>query len=71
MIDAYQGRAEFISTNTVDVYYPELGQRIKELHIERNQVVEKGDLLIELEQGDLAFQIQQQQITLSEAKLDI
>src|SRR5690625_4454963 len=71
LIDAYEGRAVFTSTNSEDVYYRDLGQRIKEVHIERNQSVEKGDLLIELEQGDLAFQLQQQQINLNEAKLDV
>lgn len=71
LIDAYEGRAVFTSTNSEDVYYRELGQRIKEVHIERNQSVEKGDLLIELEQDDLAFQVQQQQISLNEAQLDV
>lgn len=71
LIDAYEGRAVFTSTKSEDVYYRDLGQRIKEVHIERNQSVEKGDLLIELEQGDLAFQLQQQQINLNEAKLDV
>src|SRR5690625_4207900 len=71
LVDAYEGRAVFTSTNSEDIYYRDLGQRIKEVHIERNQSVEKGDLLIELEQGDLAFQLQQQQINLNEAKLDV
>ncbi len=71
LIDAYEARAEFQSTNSADVYYRELGQRVKEVHVKPNQAVKKGDLLIELEQDDLPFQVQQQQINLNEAKLDV
>lgn len=71
LIDAYEGSAVFHSANSTDVYTRELGQRIKEIHVEPNQNVEKGQLLIELEQDDLEFEVTQQQIALNEAKLDV
>ena len=71
LIDAYEGSAVFHSANSTDVYTRELGHRIKEVHVEPNQTVEDGQLLIELEQDDLAFEVTQQQIALNEAKLDV
>ncbi|GAA0302720.1 macrolide-specific efflux system membrane fusion protein [Gracilibacillus halotolerans] len=71
LIDAYEGSAVFHSANSTEVYTRELGHRIKEIHVEPNQNVEKGQLLIELEQDDLEFEVTQQQIALNEAKLDV
>ena len=71
LIDAFEGSAVFHSANSTEVYTRELGHRIKEIHVEPNQNVEKGQLLIELEQDDLEFDVTQQQIALNEANLDV
>lgn len=62
------GTANFTAIDKTNVYYTKSEGRIKEIHVRANDEVEEGDLLVELETGDLSFEIQLLEIELAKAK---
>ncbi|WP_416147277.1 efflux RND transporter periplasmic adaptor subunit [Salipaludibacillus sp. HK11] len=62
------GSANFTAINKTNVYYTETDGRIKEIHVRPNDEVEEGDLLVELETGDLSFDIELLELDLEKAK---
>ncbi|HHV97669.1 MAG TPA: biotin/lipoyl-binding protein [Clostridiaceae bacterium] len=64
------GTAYFVSDLQTDVYFTERGGRIKSINVKNGDMVNEGDVLIELETDDLEKQIFQQELNLERLKLN-
>jgi len=64
------GTAYFVSDLQTDVYFTERGGRIKSINVKNGDMVNEGDVLIELETDDLEKQIFQQELNLEKLKLN-
>lgn len=65
------GIAYFRPTDDRSLYFAEQGGRIKELHVTTGDFVEAGDVLMELETGNLEFDIQMREIDVQRARNDV
>lgn len=64
-----RGTANFVSSAVEPLSFQESGGRIKSINVKLGDEVEAGDLLAELETGDLAHQIELQQLNVERAQL--
>lgn len=65
------GTAYFVSDLQTDLYLTHRGGRIKSINVKNGDMVNEGDILIELETDNLENQIFQQEINLEKLKLNI
>ncbi len=71
MIERYlTGSGKYESTESQIVYYEKSG-RLKEIHVKSGQDVKKGDLLVELDTGDLEYTIYKQEKAVRTAELSL
>ncbi|WP_240795440.1 efflux RND transporter periplasmic adaptor subunit [Aquibacillus halophilus] len=56
------GNASFIPASSETLSYEQSGGRLQEIHVSEGDVVEKGQLLAEIDSGDLAYEINQLEI---------
>ncbi|WP_274652949.1 efflux RND transporter periplasmic adaptor subunit [Paenibacillus humicola] len=59
------------SDRSVSVSFPDAGGQLKKLNVQEGDRVKKGDLLAELETGDLPLQIRLQKLTVEQKKLEL
>ncbi|GIQ64509.1 macrolide-specific efflux protein MacA [Paenibacillus cisolokensis] len=64
-----KGTANFVSSTVEPLSFKESGGRIKSINVMLGEEVEAGDLLAELETGDLAHQIDMQRLSVERAQL--
>ncbi len=65
------GTGRFVSTETQLLQYKGTGARLKTMHVKSGDEVKAGDLLAELDPGDLPYQIYRQEKQLRLAELDL
>lgn len=70
VIETVKGLGRVAATDEATMYFKQSG-RLKRLHVELNQQVKKGDLLAELEIGNLGTQVSQAQLNLDIARLNL
>ena len=58
----------FVSIEQGNMFFKNRGGRLKKVYVKVGDIVEKGDLLAELDSGDLENQIKQQKIHLKKAE---
>lgn len=63
------GAGVMISTSIHDLYYSKDGGRLKGIQVNEGETVEEGQVLAEIETGDLSFDIEQLNIELKKAEL--
>src|SRR5690625_4340444 len=56
------GIANFIPVGSESLYFEQDGSRLKKIHVAQGDLVEKGDILIEADSGNLANDIKQLEI---------
>lgn len=66
---AVQGVGSMIPKNNTDLHYTSDGGRLKEILVAEGDKIEKGQILAEVETGNLAFDIQQAELELQKAKI--
>jgi RND family efflux transporter MFP subunit len=64
-----RGTANFISSQVEAMSFKESGGRIKSINVKLGDEVQAGDLLAELETGDLALQVELQQLNVERTQL--
>jgi len=64
-----RGTANFVSSNVEELSFKESGGRLKSIHVKLGDEVEAGDLLAELETGDLAHEIDLQRLNVERVQL--
>jgi len=62
------GSGTFVSTEQANMFFKNRGGRLKAIHVELGDYVEKGQLIAELDSGDLENQVKQQEIQLKKAQ---
>ncbi|XEC93239.1 efflux RND transporter periplasmic adaptor subunit [Paenibacillus tarimensis] len=65
-----RGVATFVSNQTEQLFFKESGGRIKTFHVKLGDEVEAGQLLVELETGDLETRIRLQKLSLERAEIE-
>ena len=63
------GSGTFVSVEQENMFFKHRGGRLKAIHVKIGDVVQKGDLLAELDTGTLENEIQQQKIRLQQTRL--
>ncbi|XEC96372.1 efflux RND transporter periplasmic adaptor subunit [Paenibacillus tarimensis] len=66
----FKGVGVFASNKTEPLFYKESGGRIKAIAVELGQEVKKGELIAELETGDLEIQLRQQKLNMERAQIE-
>lgn len=66
---ALRGTANFVSATAANLAFKESGGRIKAISVTQGQEVKAGDLVAEIETGDLEYQIRLQKINVEKMKL--
>ncbi|MCJ7841300.1 efflux RND transporter periplasmic adaptor subunit [Lederbergia sp. NSJ-179] len=69
IIKSVKGVGTLVPKNNVDLYYSKDGGRLKELKVSKGDTVEKGQVLAELETGDLAYEAEQARLDLRKAEI--
>lgn len=69
IIKRVKGSGTMIPTKHHDLYYTRDGGRLKEISVREGDLVSKGDVLAEIETGNLAMDIEQANIELKKAEL--
>ncbi|WP_407669626.1 efflux RND transporter periplasmic adaptor subunit [Paenibacillus kobensis] len=64
-----KGTAYFVSSNAAPLSFKESGGRVKAIAVTAGEEVKAGDLLAELETGDLEFQVRLQRLNVERTKL--
>lgn len=63
------GKGNFMSPKYYDCTYDFGGDIIKAIHAKEGDSVKKGDILVELDKGDLEYQLKEQKLRLEAAKI--
>lgn len=69
IIKSVKGLGVMVPKNNYDLYYSKDGGRLKEIHVRKGDTIEKGQLLAEVETGNLAFEIDQAKLELKKAEI--
>lgn len=69
IVSSLTGVGSLVPTHNIDLHYTENGGRLNEIHVNEGDKVEQGQVLAELDTGNLAFEIQQQKLELEKAEL--
>ncbi len=69
IIKSIKGTGNLIPQNRQSLSYTQDGGRLKTIHVSEGDLVKKGQTLIEVETGNLAYDIEQLQLDLKKAKL--
>ena len=62
------GSGTFVSVEQSNMFFKNRGGRLKAIHVEFGEHVEKGQVIAELDSGNLEYQIKQQEIHLKKAQ---
>lgn len=65
------GSGKLLSLQEEDLYYTTDNQRIKEIYVKSGDTVKKGQLIAELESGDMESQIRKKEIEIAKAELSM
>lgn len=60
-----------MSKSTTDLSFDDQGGKIKKLHVKAGDIVEKGDLICELDVGDLDYEITDKELKIKQAQLNV
>ncbi|WP_226037390.1 efflux RND transporter periplasmic adaptor subunit [Aquibacillus saliphilus] len=71
IVKRVNGVGNMIPSEQQNLFYAESGGRIDEVHVKVGDQVEEGQVLVEMETGNLGFDIQQAQIDLKKANLHL
>jgi membrane fusion protein, macrolide-specific efflux system len=71
LINRIKGVGSLTPINHHNLFYPNTGGRMKELHVKEGDTVKEGQILVELETGNLTFDLQQAEIDLQKAELHL
>lgn len=69
IVSSVNGVGSLVPKNNIDLHYTKDGGRLKEIYVNKGDFVKKGDILAELDTGNLAFDIQQTELELEKAYL--
>jgi RND family efflux transporter MFP subunit len=64
-----KGNATFVSSHKENLFFLQSGSRLKALLVNSGDQVKKGQIVAELETGELEAQVQQQQLSLEKARI--
>ena len=70
IVNSIQGMGRVESVKMVDLYFESSGGRIKNINVKYGDKVKKGDVLLELDTGELDYQIQVAQLKYQEQQND-
>lgn len=65
------GSGKLLSLQDEDLFFTEDNQRIKDIHIKSGDAVVKGQMIAELDSGDLEAQLRRKEIDIAKAELDL
>ncbi len=65
------GSGKLLSQQEEDLFFTEDSQRIKEIYVKSGDTVEAGQLIAELDSGDLEAQLRRKEIEVAKAELDM
>ncbi|MEX2415276.1 MAG: efflux RND transporter periplasmic adaptor subunit [Paenibacillaceae bacterium] len=65
------GSGKLLSQQEEDLFFTEDNQRIKEIYVKSGDAVTKGQLIAELDSGDLEAQLRRKEIEVAKAELDM
>jgi RND family efflux transporter MFP subunit len=71
LVKRIKGVGSLTPINNYSLFYPNSGGRIKDFHVTEGDTVKKGEILVELESGNLQFDLQQSEIDLKKAVLHL
>lgn len=69
IVSSISGVGALTPKNYIDLHYTENGGRIEEVHVSQGDWIEKGQVLAELETGNLKFDIQQLELDVEKSRL--
>ncbi|ALS28991.1 RND transporter [Paenibacillus sp. 32O-W] len=67
----FQGTATFVSRSSSQVYFTQSGGRLVKLHAKVGETVKKGQLLAELDHGDLELRTSLQRLAVEKAEIEL
>ncbi|WP_180960471.1 efflux RND transporter periplasmic adaptor subunit [Neobacillus cucumis] len=71
IVKRVQGMGSLVPSGSHNLYYRESGGRIEKVYVAEGDLVKKGQTLVDLETGNLVFDIQQAQLELEKANVEI
>lgn len=69
IIRSVKGVGNLVPKNTHDLFYTKDGGRLKEIYVNKGDEVKKGQILAELDTGNLAFDIEQLKLDVKKAEI--
>lgn len=70
IVKSVNGNGNFISTNESDIFAKENGKRVKKVNVKFGQAVKKGDVLIELDSGNLENDVKLERLNLQKVQIN-
>ena len=70
IVKSVNGNGNFISTNESDIFAKENGKRVKKVNVKYGQAVKKGDVLIELDSGNLENDVKLERLNLQKVQIN-
>src|SRR3954451_1871589 len=71
LVKRVKGMGSLVPVGSHNLYYRESGGRIEKVYIAEGDLVKKGQTLVDLETENLVFDIQQAELELEKAKLEL
>lgn len=71
IVKKVEGVGNFIPSGQQNLFFTEMGGRLDAIHVKSGDQVQKGQVLAEIDTGNLAFDIKQTEINLEKAKLHL
>ncbi|WP_230200329.1 efflux RND transporter periplasmic adaptor subunit [Bacillus niameyensis] len=69
IIHSVKGVGSVVPKKNQDLYYSKDGGRLKDINVVKGDTIEKGQILAELDTGNLAFEIEQAKLELKKAEI--